>query len=132
MVYRVIGIMSGSSLDGLDIVFTELHENGGKWNYGVVSTACYPYSNEWTEKLRSAISLSAFEYQLLHTEYGHYIGQQVNRFIEENELHYKAALISSHGHTTFHVPAKKMTAQLGDRAAIAAETGLPVATDLRS
>ncbi len=132
MVYRVIGIMSGSSLDGLDIIFTELHENGGKWDYEIASAVCYPYSNEWTEKLRSAISLSAFEYQLLHTEYGHYIGQQVNRFIEENELHYKAALISSHGHTTFHVPAKKMTAQLGDGAAIAAETGLPVVTDLRS
>jgi len=132
MVYRVIGIMSGSSLDGLDIVFTELYENGGKWNYEIASAACYPYPGEWTEKLRSAISLNALEYQLLHTEYGHYIGQQVNRFIEENELHYKAALISSHGHTTFHVPAKKMTAQLGDGAAIAAETGLPVVTDLRS
>jgi anhydro-N-acetylmuramic acid kinase len=132
MVYRVIGIMSGSSLDGLDIVFTELHENGGKWNYEIVNAACYSYPGEWTEKLRSAISLNAFDYQLLHTEYGHYIGQQVNRFIEENELHYKAALISSHGHTTFHIPAKKMTAQLGDGASIAAETGLPVVTDLRS
>jgi anhydro-N-acetylmuramic acid kinase len=56
----------------------------------------------------------------------------VNRFIEENKLNYQVALIASHGHTTFHLPAKKMTAQLGDGAAIAAETGLPVVTDLRA
>jgi anhydro-N-acetylmuramic acid kinase len=132
MVYRVIGIMSGSSLDGLDIVFTELHENGDKWNYEILKAACYPYSPGWTKKLRTAMSLSALDYQLLHAEYGHYIGQEVNRFIEENELHYKVAFISSHGHTTFHIPSKKMTAQLGDGSAIAAETGLPVVTDLRS
>ena len=66
------------------------------------------------------------DYQLLHAEYGHYTGQQVNKFIEENELEYKVAVIASHGHTTFHMPAKKMTAQLGDGAAIAAETQLPV------
>jgi anhydro-N-acetylmuramic acid kinase len=71
-------------------------------------------------------------YQLLHVEYGHYIGEQINRFIEENKLHYQVALIASHGHTTFHIPSKKMTAQLGDGASIAAETQLPVITDLRA
>ncbi|RYG54070.1 MAG: hypothetical protein EOO01_02575 [Chitinophagaceae bacterium] len=57
---------------------------------------------------------------------------EVNRFIDENSLHYKVGMIASHGHTTFHVPHRKMTAQLGDGAAIAAETGLPVVTDLRA
>lgn len=124
--------MSGSSLDGLDIVFTELHENGGMWSYEIITADCYPYDDAWTEKLRTATSLSALDYQLLHTEYGHYIGQQVVRFIEEHDLHYKVALIASHGHTTFHLPSQKMTAQLGDGAAIAAETGLPVVSDLRA
>jgi anhydro-N-acetylmuramic acid kinase len=132
MIYRAIGLMSGSSLDGMDIVFTELQENAGSWTYEILNAHCYSYSPEWRQKLSSAISLSGFEYQVLHTEYGHYIGNLVNRFIEENDLHYKVALIASHGHTTFHVPAKKMTAQLGDGAAIAAETGLPVVTDLRA
>jgi anhydro-N-acetylmuramic acid kinase len=132
MVYRVIGVMSGSSLDGLDIVFTELHENRGKWNYEILKADCYPYNAEWTEKLRAAVSLNALDYQLLHTEYGHYIGRAINQFVEQNDLHYKVALISSHGHTTFHVPSKKMTAQLGDGASIAAETGLPVVNDLRA
>jgi anhydro-N-acetylmuramic acid kinase len=132
MIYRAIGLMSGSSLDGLDIAFVEFHENAGKWNYEILQADCYPYSDEWIQRLKSATSLSALEYQLLHADYGHYLGRQVNKFIDQYGLHYKVALIASHGHTTFHIPSKKMTAQLGDGAAIAAETQLPVVTDLRA
>ena len=132
MVYRAIGLMSGSSLDGLDIVFTEIHENGGKWTYQILKADCYSYPAEWIKKLKEATSLTALEYQLLHVEYGHYLGEQVNHFIEEHQLHYQVALVASHGHTTFHIPSKKMTAQLGDGAAIAAITKLPVISDLRS
>ena len=132
MVYRAIGLMSGSSLDGLDIAFVEFQEQGGKWTYEILQADCYAYTNEWVAKLSDAINLSARDYQLLHAEYGHYTGQQINKFIEEHQLHYKVAVIASHGHTTFHIPDKKMTAQLGDGAAIAAETKLPVVSDLRA
>lgn len=124
--------MSGSSLDGLDIAFVQLQENGGKWNFEILHTDCYEYNSEWIAKLKNAVSLSALDYQLLHTEYGHYLGKQVNIFIEKNNLHHQVNLISSHGHTTFHVPEKLMTAQLGDGAAIAAQAQLPVVTDLRA
>lgn len=132
MLYRTIGLMSGSSLDGLDIAFVELHENAGKWSYEIIKADCYPYTEEWINRLKNAITLPALDYQLLHTDYGHYLGGQVNKFIEKNDLQYKVALIASHGHTTFHVPARKMTAQLGDGAAIASATQLPVVTDLRA
>ena len=132
MVYKVIGLMSGSSLDGLDIAFVQLQENGGKWSFEILHTDCYEYNSEWMAKLKNAVGLTALDYQLLHTEYGHYIGKQINIFIEKNNLHHQVGLISSHGHTTFHVPEKLMTAQLGDGAAIAAETMLPVVTDLRA
>jgi anhydro-N-acetylmuramic acid kinase len=132
MVYRAIGLMSGSSLDGLDIVFAEINENGGKWTYEITQADCYSYPSIWLKRLKEATSLTALEYQLLHIEYGHYLGEQVNRFIEEHQLQYQVALVASHGHTTFHIPAKKMTAQLGDGAAIAATTQLPVVSDLRS
>jgi anhydro-N-acetylmuramic acid kinase len=132
MVYKAIGLMSGSSLDGLDIVFAEFHEDAGKWNYEILEAACYPYTNEWTDRLQNATTLPALDYQLLHTSYGHYIGHVLNQFIEEHQLQYKVALVSSHGHTSFHLPEQKMTAQLGDGAAIAAATGLPVVTDLRA
>lgn len=132
MVYKVIGLMSGSSLDGLDIAFAHLQENGGKWNYEILQGDCYEYDTNWIDKLKNAISLNALDYQLLHTEYGHYLGKQVNTFIEKNGLQHQVNLISSHGHTTFHRPDKLMTGQLGDGAAIASETHLPVVTDLRA
>lgn len=132
MVYKVIGLMSGSSLDGLDIVYTELHEDRGKWGFKILAADCYEYASEWKEQLRSVTESSALEYQLLHTAYGHYLGKQALRFIEEHALFYKVALIASHGHTAFHYPQQKMTAQLGDGAAIAAVTGLPVVSDLRA
>ena len=132
MLYKVIGLMSGSSLDGLDMVYVQLQEVAGKWTYEIQHTACYTYDPEWIKKLENATSLSALEYQLLHTEYGNFIGEQVNRFIEEKKLYYQVQLISSHGHTTFHIPQKKMTAQLGDGAAIAAAASINVISDLRS
>jgi anhydro-N-acetylmuramic acid kinase len=132
MVYKVIGLMSGSSLDGLDIIFTDLHENAGKWSFEIGAATCYEYDSAWKERLKNATSLNAQDYQLLHSEYGHYLGRQVNKFIEDHGLQFRVALIVSHGHTTFHDPANKMTAQLGNGAAIAAETKLPVVSDLRA
>lgn len=132
MVYRALGIMSGSSLDGLDMALVEFQEISGKWSYSVKETACYPYNKEWFAKLQSATSLPAREYQLLHSAFGNYIGEQVLRFIDEYQLQYRVQLIASHGHTTFHLPAQKMTAQIGDGAAIAALTGINVVSDLRS
>lgn len=124
--------MSGSSLDGLDIAYTHFQETGGTWNFEIVHADCIPYSGEWIEQLQHATSLPAMDYQLLHTAYGHYTGEQVNHFIAAHELEHKVDLIGSHGHTTFHAPLHKMTAQLGEGAAIAAITGLPVISDLRA
>lgn len=132
MVYKVMGIMSGSSLDGLDLAFAEFQEVSGKWNFVIKAAACYPYPESWTERLRKATHLSAKDYLLLHTAYGHYIGSCVNQFIEEQGLAYQVQLIASHGHTVFHLPEQKMTAQLGDGAAIAATTGINTVAELRA
>ncbi len=132
MVYRVLGIMSGSSLDGLDIAFTEFDDSGGKWSYAIKAASCYTYGDDWLQKLQEAKNLSAFDYLILHAEYGKYIGQQINRFIEANALHHQVQLVASHGHTIFHAPGKYMTAQLGDGATIAAETGINVVSGLRA
>jgi anhydro-N-acetylmuramic acid kinase len=132
MFYRVIGVMSGSSLDGLDIAFIEFEESGRKWSYEIRATECKRYSDEWVQKLQSASSLSACDYLLLHSAYGKYVGEQVNSFIDKFDLHHKVQLIASHGHTTFHAPASGMTAQLGDGATIAATTEINVVSDLRA
>jgi anhydro-N-acetylmuramic acid kinase len=132
MEYRAIGIMSGSSLDGLDVAFVVFQESGGKWDYTIEAAECLSFSPEWEDNLRKAIWLPAKEYLLLHTAFGHYIGQQVNGFIEKYGLQHRVQLISSHGHTTFHMPHQKMTGQIGDGAAIAAVTGINTVSDLRA
>src|ERR1700754_598535 len=126
MFYRAIGLMSGSSMDGLDIVFAEFTEQGGKWSYEIKAADCYPFEAEWKEKLKGATTLSAYDYLLLHTSFGKYLGEQVNKFIDAHHLHHQVQLIASHGHTVFHAPQKGMTAQLGDGAAIAGTTGINV------
>ncbi|QEC65925.1 anhydro-N-acetylmuramic acid kinase [Panacibacter ginsenosidivorans] len=132
MIYRVIGLMSGSSLDGIDIVFTELEERAGKWVFEIIAADCVPYGHEWFEKLQQATRLNAYEYLLLHAAYGKFTGEIVNKFIDKHDLHHKVQLIASHGHTVFHKPSLGMTAQLGDGATIAATTGINVVSDLRA
>ncbi|MBC8035260.1 MAG: anhydro-N-acetylmuramic acid kinase, partial [Chitinophagaceae bacterium] len=89
MIYKAIGVMSGSSLDGLDLVYVHFHESAGKWSYEIVAGVCYEYPEEWVKKLKNAVNLSALEYQLLHSEYGHFLGRQINKFIESYELNHK-------------------------------------------
>jgi anhydro-N-acetylmuramic acid kinase len=144
MVYKVIGLMSGSSLDGLDMAYVHLQERAAtvrettgrpaarEWEFQLVHTECYSYPAEWRERLAAAPRLAAPDYHLLHTEYGHYLGGQVLRFIEAHGLEYQVQLIASHGHTALHWPARRMTAQLGDGAAIAAVTRINVVSDLRA
>lgn len=132
MQYNVIGLMSGSSLDGLDIAFVLFEESAGRWQFEIKETACIPYSGEWKKNLSSLNGISAREYLLLHSAYGHYIGNCINDFLEEKNLAYRVQLIASHGHTAFHLPARQMTAQLGDGASIAALTGIRTITDFRS
>lgn len=124
--------MSGSSLDGIDLVFVEFSEKAGSWQYEILISACVEYDASWISKLQSATLLSAKDYQLLHTEYGKFLGETINEFIEQNDLSHSVNLVCSHGHTTFHLPEKHMTHQLGDGAAIAAETKLPIVSDLRA
>lgn len=132
MEYRAIGLMSGSSLDGLDMVYVTFLEQGGQWSFTLGPSECISYSADWVGRLRSATELSARDYCLLHTDYGRWLGEQVNAFVDRHQLQYKVAVVGSHGHTTFHLPGQHMTGQLGDGASVAALTGLSVVTDLRA
>lgn len=131
MVYHVIGVMSGSSLDGLDIAFVEFDEQGGSWKYKIIEATCIEYTCEWTALLSDPAKFTAVDFARVHAEYGHLIGKAINQFITDKGLEYRVGLIASHGHTAFHLPGS-FSFQLGDGAAIAAETGLPVVSELRS
>ncbi len=132
MVYRVIGLMSGSSLDGLDIAHVQLEEVRGKWSYEILHADCVPYADQWITDLRNATDTNVGDFLKLNTRYGKYLGAQINEFIAKYDLGHKVHFIASHGHTVFHEPQHGTTSQIGDGAAIAAITGLPVISDLRA
>ncbi|HCA05827.1 anhydro-N-acetylmuramic acid kinase [Chryseobacterium sp.] len=130
MRFQAIGLMSGTSLDGLDICFAAFEKQNG-WNFQILKAETLPYPENWEEKLRNAIHLSPEELLELHSEYGFYLGEKVREFIDNNHLE-QIDLIASHGHTVFHQPQKKFTLQIGDGRAIKIETALPVIYDFRS
>jgi anhydro-N-acetylmuramic acid kinase len=132
MIYRTIGLMSGSSLDGLDIVFAELEESRGIWNYDFKAAKCIAYDAGRKQQLADAKNLDAYNYFLLHAEFGKFLAASVNSFIEENNLFHQVQLITSHGHTVFHAPQLGVTTQLGCGATLAALTGINVVCDLRN
>jgi anhydro-N-acetylmuramic acid kinase len=122
---NILGIMSGTSLDGLDLTICSFWESGKKWIYRIHATDTIPYSREWIKKLNSAPHLSGIDLLNLHQEYGQFIA----KFIQTSGL--DVDLISSHGHTVFHQPEAGFTMQAGDPQVIAISTGIPTAGDFR-
>ncbi len=128
--YNVIGVMSGTSLDGVDIAFCRFAFEENKWTYEIVSGETIAYPTYWKEKLLSLEKTDAITFQQTHVDYGAYLGRLVVDFIKKNDVN--PDFVSSHGHTIFHQPEKKLTVQIGAGSAIAAECGLPVVCDFRS
>ena len=132
MVYRVIGLMSGSSLDGLDIVFAQIEEVRGKWGYEIIHAECIPYTDQWAHDLKHAATLQVKDFLVLNTRYGRLLGGLANSFVARYNLEHKVGFIASHGHTVFHEPSLGTTCQIGCGATLSAVTGLPVVCDLRA
>lgn len=130
MTFQAIGLMSGTSLDGLDICFAKF-EKQNSWDFEIITAATIPYPKVLEDQLKNSIYLSPEELMELNSEYGFYLGKTVQNFIEKYQLKH-IDLIASHGHTVFHQPQKKFTLQIGDGRAIKIETGLPVLYDFRS
>ncbi|HEX5170527.1 MAG TPA: anhydro-N-acetylmuramic acid kinase [Cyclobacteriaceae bacterium] len=129
--YKVIGLMSGTSLDGVDLVCCTLKLREGKWVYVVEATQTVRYSPLWKQKLAGAQHLSGEALMLLDIEYGKYLGVLVEAFVMKNRLR-GVKFIASHGHTIFHQPVRNFTFQLGNGNALHAATGFPIACDFRS
>ena len=94
--------MSGTSLDGIDIVYVHF-EKKEKWTYKVENTITYKYSKEWFEKLKMSVNLSKMDLAKLDQEYTLLLSKQILRFINEFSIKDIDA-VSSHGHTVFHNP----------------------------
>jgi len=132
--YKALGLMSGSSLDGLDIAYcsfeVEKKENAlVVHDWEILAADTLAFSEAWEARLGQLPTQSALNFSKTHTYLGHYMGAMVNAFIEEHQI--EPHFIASHGHTIFHDPLGRMTIQIGDGAALAAITGLPVINQFR-
>lgn len=125
----VTGMMSGTSLDGMDLVCCRFVKQE-EWKYEILGSVTYDYTQEWKDRLTGAARLDAEAFILLHQEYGRYIGHKVVQFHRNNGLH--SDMVASHGHTIFHQPGNRMTFQLGEGSAIAAACGITTVSDFRT
>ena len=128
--YKAIGLMSGTSLDGVDIAGCEFVLDEGKWTFTILFSHTYSYSAEWRLKLSSLPVSDALTFSIINVEYGHLLGRLTRAFIENTG--FRPDIIASHGHTIFHQPAHGLTVQIGAGSAIAAETKIAVVCDFRT
>ncbi len=128
--YRVIGLMSGTSLDGLDIACCRFTEDHGKWHYSLEYSESIDYSSEFRQKLKSSVNLSALELLLLNNEFGRYTGRLVKTFLDKHSL--EVDIVASHGHTVFHQIDKGLTYQIGAGQELANHTAQRVICDFRT
>ena len=128
--YKVIGLMSGTSLDGLDIAYCYIYKNLGKWKFKIKETYSISYTTEMMEQLKNSIHLSAEDLLELNVFYGIWLGRNLKEFISTNAL--TVDFIASHGHTTHHRPEKGFTFQIGSGQHLANESRHQVICDFRS
>lgn len=127
--HLVLGLMSGSSLDGMDLAMCSFKEENGGMSYHLLAaeTVAYPYYLQ--EKLDDALNISTQDLHDLDQELGEFYASHLNRFIQKYGA--KPDLIASHGHTVLHQPDKGITMQIGDGDVIAKKTRIRVVNDFR-
>lgn len=128
--YTVAGLMSGTSLDGLDIAVCRFEQKHNCWIYKTLAADTIDYSEDFKIKLNQAMRLTGEELIALDRQFGTFQGNEVAAFLKKKNL--SADLVSAHGHTIFHNPSKGYTLQIGNGANLYAACHLPVVTDLRS
>ncbi len=123
---QVLGIMSGSSLDGIDIGCFEFQAN----NFKILKTKTYPIGKSLFQKLKTSDKLSEQKLKILDETFGRFIGEMVSRFLKNTKLIPK--FIGLHGHTVFHEPGKGFSLQIGAPKIVASITGLTTVADFRN
>ena len=109
---NIIGLMSGTSVDGLDICYVSF-DNNDPSKYEIIDCETIDYDDNLKTKLKNVIEMDNDQIKQIDKEFGEFIGLNVLKFIKKNTL-YKADLISSHGHTVFHEPEFNKTLQIGN------------------
>ena len=125
-----IGLMSGSSLDGLDLALVKFKEEGEHYDFQILAAETLPYPECWTEQLSEAFHKQPEDLVQLDKDYGKYLGEQVLAFAKKHKA--QPDFVASHGHTIFHKPEQHYTSQIGDGQELAKACGFLVINDFRS
>ena len=125
-----IGLMSGTSLDGLDLVYVKFNNNSYK-DFQIIHADTIPYSEKWKIILQKSIEFSADDLNDLDIKYGKFLAERVNEFIIKYSIK-NIDFISSHGHTVLHQPEKGITLQIGNGQIISKITKQKVVCDFRT
>ncbi|GGD32384.1 anhydro-N-acetylmuramic acid kinase [Flavobacterium orientale] len=128
--YQVVGVMSGTSLDGIDLAHLYFTVENRKWNYEIATCQTIPYSLEWLNKLKNAVNFSEKELEKVNQDYTSYLGKTIKQFIESNGLN-EIDVVCSHGHTILHQPQNGITLQIGNLPKIAEIIHKKVVCDFR-
>ena len=125
--YYVLGIMSGTSLDGLDLAYCHF-EYSKIWKFKIINSTTIKYSNYWRNTLKTTHLKDNNEINRIDKEFGVFIANEANNFIKKKKIDF----ISCHGHTIFHDPNKKINLQIGDGKTIAEITNKTIINDFRT
>lgn len=128
--YSALGIMAGSSMDGLDIVHVIFHKSEEKWAYEIGHGETFEYSEALYDALKNSSITKMDNQNLLDVEFGHWIGDCVCKFIKQGNK--EIDFLAVHGHTVIHEPLKGISWQLGSGKEIAKRTGITTVTDFRT
>lgn len=130
--YSLIGMMSGTSLDGMDLCFAHYFIEKNKWCFKILSSKTYPYSSEMKKRIENAIHASALEITVLDRDLGNEIGTTIQTFIAEFSIPKNSIdAIASHGQTIFHQPEENITLQIGCGTSIALITNIKTINNFR-
>ena len=125
-----IGLMSGTSLDGVDLVYTKISFDT-QYSFQIIHSETIAYPTYWEEELKNAFYYSKDKLNDLDKSYGIYLAELINTFIIKNNIK-TIDFIASHGHTIHHKPEEGYTLQIGNGQIIASKTGVKTICDFRS
>ena len=128
--FFVIGVMSGTSLDGIDLCYAHFAFDGS-WTFQICSSKTVDYSKHWQDRLRTAIDLNPTDLENLNSDYTLHLSKEIAAFIHTKQVG-KVDAVCSHGHTVFHQPDKGITLQIGNLPALATYLNQTVVCDFRT
>ena len=127
--YYVLGVMSGTSLDGIDIAYIQF-TYAKQWEFDIICAETVPYPSDWFQKLKKSSSLSLVEINDLDEVYTEFLAEVIQQFIQKKNIHSLDA-VCSHGHTVLHQPENKLTIQIGNLPKLASLLKQKVVCDFR-